>query len=190
MGMTHVSEAKKLRRALDQEGWFTISRPSSFATALHLRTSTGSEPVCVLVSEGLVFSVLVGKPTVNPKIETFRDRDEVISHLRDVAEWTTDQIQESQPVRGLFRRKGAALPDDATLKLGHELDNGARVLHHTPGKDGKAGHVFAILDGGFLVWRVSDGPDSRIQSLEVAPYFADTFEDGWENYCNLAGIPA
>lgn len=186
--MMHAFDAERLRQMLDQEGWFSLVRRHAHSTVLHLRTTAGSEPVCVLVTDGSVISVLVGKPTADAEIVTFRDHESVVEHLRDIADWTETPSRETPQAHPLFRRKGTPLPDDATLPLGHELDNGARILHHTPSVDGRAGFAFAILEGEFWLWRVSNGPDGRLQNPEQGVGFYDDFDSGWTVYRDYAGI--
>ncbi|SFI81290.1 hypothetical protein SAMN05216275_10557 [Streptosporangium canum] len=77
-----------------------------------------------------------------------------------------------------------------TLKFGAALNNGAIVLHYTPGQDGRAGCVFAfsVWDGQFVSWRTPRDKDGNLGSVELGRYFGLDFEKGWQVHCERAGI--
>jgi hypothetical protein len=82
--MNHYGAAEVLRKSIDSMGWFSLLRYSVNATAIHLRTH--SEPICILVTDGPVVSVLVGAPSPDKEILTYSSPESAIAHLRELAD--------------------------------------------------------------------------------------------------------
>jgi hypothetical protein len=57
-----------------------------------------------------------------------------------------------------------------TLQFGDVLDNGATVIHYTPGEGGFSGHVLAKWGAEYVVWRCPREISGRLGGVGMGRY--------------------